>query len=393
MPKKQLQLKWLFLGSLITNTGISFIWPLTTIYMHNYLKESLTVAAMVLFVNSIAMMVGNWVGGRLFDRWRPYLTIMAGITIDVVTSFALIFWHGWPAYPLFLVAMGFGNGIVSTAVNSYATLATSRKPSFVFNVLYFMSNLGLVIGTLIVGFVLPMGIEYIFMLAFALFTLFWVVALRHYNVARPHRTKAVVAAGAPTASPRHVNVMLILVTLFVTWVAYEQWQSNISAFMLTLGMTVKDYSFLWTLNAILIVTFQPLLTAFDDWLMAHIRLRLGVGFTLFASSFALLIWAQHYAVFLTAMAILTLGEILALPAVSTYVDLYSPGNQKGKYQGYVMMFASLGRAFGPLIGALIIDFSSYHVLFVSLIVMQLVAVSAFVFKASRTKIPGAKSAS
>ena len=44
VQQKILAMKWLFLGSLITNTGISLIWPLTTIYMHEYLGEPLTVS-------------------------------------------------------------------------------------------------------------------------------------------------------------------------------------------------------------------------------------------------------------------------------------------------------------------------------------------------------------
>ena len=171
MHRKELKLPWLFLGSLITNTGISFIWPLTTIYMHEYLHESLTVSGLVLLINSLATMGGNYVGGRLFDRWKPYPTILGGITINIVATLSLIFFHGWPAYPLLLILLGLGNGVVATGVNAYATLVTSRKPSYVFNVLYFMSNLGLVIGTLIVGFVLPFGITYIFILACALFVL------------------------------------------------------------------------------------------------------------------------------------------------------------------------------------------------------------------------------
>ncbi|MFD1430844.1 MDR family MFS transporter [Lacticaseibacillus mingshuiensis] len=387
--RQTLHLNWLFLGSLITNTGISFIWPLTTIYMHEYLHESLTVSAAVLFCNSLAMMIGNYVGGRLFDRWKPYPTILMGIGLAALTSGCLIVWHGWPAYPLFLVAMGFGNGIVITSVNSYATLATSRRPSFVFNVLYFTSNLGLVIGTLIVGFVLPHGISYIFALACLLFSLFFVVALLHFNVEKPARVKAAAAAGAPEVAPYRLNVALLLTVLFITWIAYEQWQSNISAFMLTpqIGLTVRDYSFLWTVNASLIVLGQPILTAFDDWLLRHIRLRLTAGFTLFASSFLVLIVATHYWQFILAISILTIGEILALPAVSTYVDLYSPRNQKGRYQGFVQMFASAGRAVGPLIGALLIEALSYHVLFFMLFVALLTAVLIFTLRAAAVHLP------
>ena len=74
---KTLAMKWLFLGSLITNTGISLIWPLTTIYMHEYLGESLTVAGIVLFLNSMFMVIGNSLGGWLFDHWQPYGTVLA----------------------------------------------------------------------------------------------------------------------------------------------------------------------------------------------------------------------------------------------------------------------------------------------------------------------------
>lgn len=385
MVKKTLTLKWLFLGSLITNTGISFIWPLTTIYMHEYLGEPLTVSGIVLFFNSLAMMIGNVVGGRLFDRWSPYRTILSGIALDAAAALALVFFHGWPAYPLFLVMMGFGSGLVNTSINSYATLSTSRRASYVFNVLYFMQNLGLVIGTLIVGYVLPLGIGYIFALACGLFSLFFVVALRHFNVAP--RAAAVRAEAAPVQphNPHLVNIMLLLATLFLTWVAYEQWQSNISTFMLHLGMNVRDYSFLWTFNAVLIVLGQPLLTLFDDWLTKHLRLRLGVGFALFGTAFLLLIPAHTYWMFLLAMGVLTLGEILALPSVATYVDMYTSLAEKGRFQGYVQMFASAGRAVGPLVGALVIEAVGYHPLFLALAVILYGSIAIFSWRAAIVK--------
>ena len=76
---------------------------------------------------------------------------------------------------------------------------------------------------------------------------------------------------------------------------------------------------------LLIVLFQPVLTAFDHWLLQHIRLRLIGGFVLFAGSFLILLnGSGQYLTFIVAMVVLTLGEILALPAVSTYVTLFTP---------------------------------------------------------------------
>lgn len=71
--------------------------------------------------------------------------------------------------------------MVNTGVNSTATLIKSKQTSYIFNVLYFTSNLGLVFGSLIVGLILPLGITYIFLLAFILFAGFSVVIVLEFK--------------------------------------------------------------------------------------------------------------------------------------------------------------------------------------------------------------------
>lgn len=377
-----LRLIWLFAGSLIVNTGISFIWPLTTIYIHNYLHESLTVAGVVLFINSAFTMVGNGVGGWLFDRWHPYHTILVGVTTATISTFLLVLFHGWPAYPILLVTLGLGNGIVVTGLNSIATLIRSKNASYIFNVLYFTQNLGLVFGSLMVGFILPMGITYIFILAFVMFLFFNIVVAIEYRGLNNAHTNQKENSLTPKDND-HIplgakrSIISLLVCVLAAWIAYEQWNSNISSYMLSLHMSVRSYSFLWTLNAILIVTLQPILTYFDDWLTRHLNGRLYLGFCLFAGAFLLLIGATHYARFFIAMGLLTCGEILAFPAVSTFVNDRASDADKGKYQGIVQSVASAGRALGPLIGALIIDNASYLVLFIFCTVLVLAVVSVF----------------
>nr|WP_252897994.1 MFS transporter [Amylolactobacillus amylophilus] len=227
--------------------------------------------------------------------------------------------------------------MVNTGVNSTATLIKSKQTSYIFNVLYFTSNLGLVFGSLIVGLILPLGITYIFLLAFILFAGFSVVIVLEFKGLNDAKEavksgRETELTGAGTTFDR-TGIILVLVCLFVSWIAYEQWQSNISTYMISLGMSVRSYSLLWTLNGILIVFFQPLLTHFDDFLTQHLRGRLYTGFILFAVAFLFLITATHYAAFMIAMAVLTIGEILAFPAVSTFVNDRASLLEKGKYQG------------------------------------------------------------
>ena len=126
-------------------------------------------------------MVGNAVGGLLFDKWHPYQTLLTGVSISTLSTFLLVLFHGWPAYPVLLITLGLGNGIVVTGLNSIATLIKSRNASYVFNVLYFTQNLGLVFGSLIVGFILPFGITYIFLLAFIMFAFLSIVIFFEYR--------------------------------------------------------------------------------------------------------------------------------------------------------------------------------------------------------------------
>ncbi|MCT3441325.1 MFS transporter, partial [Limosilactobacillus fermentum] len=44
----EIKFRWLLLGSFLVNVGNSFIWPLTTVYIHDQLHQSLTVSGIVL---------------------------------------------------------------------------------------------------------------------------------------------------------------------------------------------------------------------------------------------------------------------------------------------------------------------------------------------------------
>ncbi len=65
--------------------------PLTTIYMNKTLGKSLTMAGAVMLLMSLMMMVGNYVGGVLFDRWSPYLTGVLGAGLSLIAMILLIF--------------------------------------------------------------------------------------------------------------------------------------------------------------------------------------------------------------------------------------------------------------------------------------------------------------
>lgn len=144
------KLKWLLVCMFISSIGNSFVWPLTTIYMHEQLHVTLTMSGIILLFYSGANVVGSYISGILFDHHNPRWLLFGGTALATVVSALMIFFNGWPIYAFLLTAIGFFNGWIITMINSYGT-KISKDGRYVFNMLYFANNLGMVLGTTIVG--------------------------------------------------------------------------------------------------------------------------------------------------------------------------------------------------------------------------------------------------
>ncbi len=375
MAKKELKLSWLLCGSFIVSVGSSLLWPLTTIYMHNYLGQSLTTAGIVLFINSLALIAGSYLGGRMYDKDRKNARrwLLGAIFLSTSAVFLLIFFNDWPTFAVLLFLDNFGGGIAITIGNSLATGIKEKSSRQVFNMLYFMQNVGVVIGTLLVGVLVEISIEWIFISNFILFAFYWFVVYRHYYVPKAALVKEQVAKKSQDKTPlRYVWVIgAILLLFFAIETGYSQWQSNLSIYMESLGISVKSYGFLWTINGFVIVCGQPILNKLlDDILKIKLIYKLYLGSALFVLGFFTLLFATDYPHFILTMVIVTLGEILTFPTIPAVVDNLSTLSEKGKYQGAVSVFAALGRAIGPLAGGLIVDNSSYNMLFTVMIALM-----------------------
>ncbi|MFC6182287.1 MDR family MFS transporter [Lactiplantibacillus daowaiensis] len=380
--QKEVRLRWLFLANLLNNAGAAFMWPLTTVYMHNYLHQSLTFSGTVLFWMSLAMILGNYVGGRLFDHWRPYWTAILGVTISTVTLATLIFWHSlWP-YAIGLIIVGFGDGISMTVVNAYAATVTTKSNRYVFNMLYLALNVGVVIGTLLVGYLLDLGISVVFMVTTACYIGLFIIVLATFNVHLANKDTAdEVEPVKQDTTPSHKRqlIWLICLMIFTIYMSYALWESLLSVHMTNLGIPFRRYSEVWTINGLLIILSQPIVTLFNE--KFKIGTQIGFGITLFALSFLGLVFARQYVDFIVIMVVLTLGEVIGLPIVPAWVDDMAAASQRGKYQGRFNMALSLGRAVGPLFGGMMVAQFSYSILFMTVTALMLLALIGVLIKA------------
>ena len=242
--------------------------------------------------------------------------------------------------------------------------------------MYLAANLGVVFGTMLVGIVYSMGMALLFSMTTILFVIFLIIALFEYNVDSSNVTGVDPRQGQDVHLPRanfHI-VWTFFISLFIIWLLYEQWVSNLSVYMTNLGMPLRNYSFLWTINAGLLVLIQSILSLLGDRIK-NLYNQFFFGMLFVGLSFLSLVIAHDYPHFIFAMILLTIGEATWSPAMGTLVSQLSPVSAKGRYQGLVQAFCALGRSLGPLFGGVIIDNWSYKVLFVLAFVVLLIVLA------------------
>lgn len=357
---------FLIIGMFINTMGNSFLWPLHTIYMHEHLGQTLTMAGIVLMINAGTGVIGNLLGGYLFDRIGGYKSIMFGIILSMISLMLLTFWHGWPEYIWFVAILGFSGGIIFPSMYALVGSVWPEGGRKAFNAIYLSQNLGVALGPAVAGLVADHNINNIFLANLLTYVLFLVVAGVYYRkMGLAPNINASVLKSSKKIKQKAPFYALLIVTIgyMFTWVAYVQWTSTISTHVLDLGITLKQYSLLWTINGGLILAAQPLIKPIINRLEHKIKTQMILGIAIFMASFVVVSYAEDYTMFIVAMVILTLGEVFIWPAVPTLAGQLAPKGREGFYQGIVNSMATIGRMIGPLAGGILVDVYGIQAMF------------------------------
>lgn len=326
--------------------------------MHDYLGKSLSVAGLVLMANAGAGVIGNLLGGYLFDRIGGFKSIMGGIVVSIIGLVGLVFWHDWPYYVWFLTLLGFSGGIIFPSMYAMVGTLWPEGGRRAFNSIYLAQNVGVAFGPALAGIVASVSIDYIFPANLVFYVVFFFIAFfgyRNLEIA-PDRHTSVIQAGKKISQKAPFYALLIIAGGYlIMWLVYSQWMTTISTHSLSLGITLQQYSLLWTINGLLIVLGQPLIKPIISRLEHRIKMQMIIGIIIFCVSYIVIAFAGSFTMFIVAMVIVTFGEMFVWPAVPTIASQLAPKGRDGFYQGMVNSFATMGRMFGPFFGGVLAD--------------------------------------
>ncbi|MCT8137256.1 MFS transporter [Anaerobacillus sp. CMMVII] len=382
MPKA---LWLLVIGMVINVTGASFLWPLNTIFIHQELGKSLSVAGLVLMLNAGAGVIGNLIGGKLFDRVGGYKTILLGITITMVSAFTLALNHSWYYYVVLMIGLGFGSGVTFPSMYAMAGSVWPEGGRKAFNSIYVAQNLGVAVGAALGGLVASIRFDYVFFANGFMYVIFFLVAFFGYKNMKVDTSETgqtnIFDQSVAIENKARFKALIILCVGFITcWIAYVQWQTTISVHTQSLGISLTQYSVIWTVNGALIVLGQPLISALIKKWFHTLKGQIYFGLAIFMVSFFVVAQAEVFVVFVVAMIILTIGEMFVWPAVPTIAHQLAPKGKAGFYQGIVNSVATGGRMIGPFLVGVVVDLFGMQTLFYGLMIFFLIGfVSTYLY--------------
>ncbi|AFT82389.1 MFS transporter [Leuconostoc carnosum] len=394
---KSLNEKWLLVGTLLSNTGNSMLWPVTTLYMTSVLQQSFTTAGLVLMIGALISVFGAFVGGKLFDRWRPYESMIIAAIIILVSVVSLIFWNGWPVFAGLIWLANFGMGLEQTLVNSFATTIPGEKTRIVFNNMYIVLNIGVVLGTLAVGYLFDYGFSLLMMISTVLYSGLLLIIVTKFNVPTHHFTSSTDFSAEQTLAPKQHEVKFQLTSvliaigglLFITYLSYMLWETVMAPHMKDLGMPTRNYADLWMINGITIIFLQKFVSNWANKHPYHVSVILGS--VIFASSFFFLIFVQSFWQIVLVFELLTIGEMLQSPQVPAWVAQITPKSVAGQAQGFVSMMIQSGRVVGPMYSGIMMDHGLMNILFISVFVVMIgitISLSVIVYRSKNIDTAG-----
>ena len=357
---------WLLSFVMLINRSGAMVLGFMTVYIVD--KEGLGwdvwKAGIVMACFGIGSLLGAFFGGRITDKFGFYSlqvgALLAGGIMFIVVGYIREF-----------IPLCIGTFVLSlcnesfrpansTAIAYYST-AANRTRSYSLNRLAI--NLGFAVGSAIAGILADIDYHLLFIvdgltnIAAAVLMLFLLPRVQQKIKEDKH---AVVANGSPYTDLRYLFFIFLMV-LFA--ICFLQLFSMMSLFFNQRWMLSKSsIGMLMSVNGLLIAFIEMILVYYLEkrrsvlYFIKIGALLTGLGYVMVNLVPASFGWA------VTAVILITIGEIFVLPFANNYWVSRSTENNRGSYAALYTMAWSAAHVLAPTFGSQVIQYAGFSVL-------------------------------
>jgi len=373
---------WVLSIVMFINRSSSMAVPFMSLYMTQYLHRPPSDAGLIITLFGLGSIAGASVGGKLTDvigfrSVQIYSSVIGGvffILYSTITHFNILC--------LFTLLISFFSEAFKPA--NYAAITTYAAPgtetrSFSLNRL--ANNMGFAIGISIGGIVASFSYPMLFILdgsvsilaGIALMFFLPVLHVLPKTVAEKIRHAAVIK---PWKDMLFMKFLLLNIMLTI-------------CFFLMFRVTPLFYKEIWHIdefwiglilgsNGLIIALFEMVMVSKIEHRRSPIQF-IVMGVLLIAGAYCILLLPgiTPIAAAILAIIVFTIGEMLALPFINTFVMSRTNDHNRGQYAAGYTMSWSVAQVIGPSAGFYLAEMYGYNWLWTGLILLLLVCAWGF----------------
>lgn len=347
--------------SFIDRVGGTLLFPFFSLYITQRFEVGMTQAGMVLGLFSIFGLLGNVIGGALTDRFGRRKLILFGLVFSALSTLTLGLVNEFSLLIPLAMVIGVLSDIAGPAHQAMiADILPEKQRQEGFGTLRVVANLAWIIGPTIGGFIANRNFFALFVIDAAISCL--VAVLFYFLISEtkpePHpgqeKESMLATFKGYTVVLRDGAYMGFLAAGILMGLVYGQMYNSLSVYLRDVhGIQPQGYGFLMTSSAITVILFQ-------FWVTRKIKSRppfllMALGVLFYMVGFSMFGLVSAYWLFVAAVVIITIGEMINMPTMSALAANFAPVEMRGRYMGVFSLMWALPSAIGPGAAGLVLD--------------------------------------
>lgn len=352
----------------IDRLGGALIFPFFALYLTSKFGVGMTDVGILFAAFALSGFAGSAIGGALTDRFGRKFIIIFGL---IASSFSMVAMGLVNSYQYFFV-LAFFVGILGDVAGPahqamVADILPKEKRADGYGILRIAFNLSVVIGPAIGGLLAARSYLLLFLsdAAISLLTVFLIALFLPETKPEAHPDAPEESVGSTFVGYGKVfrdgAFMLYLGAVMLGVFTYMNMNTSLGVYLRNEhGVIEAGYGYLLSLNAAMVVLMQFPITRRIEKYPPMLMMAFGTFF--YVIGFSMYGYVSTYAWFVTAMVIITIGEMVVSPVSQALVAGFAPEDMRGRYMAVSGFSWGIPFAIGPYLAGLIIDGPKPHLL-------------------------------
>lgn len=379
---------WMLSIVMLINRSGAMVMPFMGIYLHKELGYELSDAGIALSFYGIGTLIGSWLGGLLCDKIGNFKTQILSLLVCTPLYFIIPHFQSLSTicFLLFILSIAYET---FRPANSVAITRYAKKENITraFSLNRMAMNLGFSIGPAVGGFLSAYSFHLLFYIngvACIVAAVVFVLFFRNRKARNEIKNELDVAEYVIARSP-YTDMKFLFFTLFCAFFAISFFQllNTLPLFLENgIGLSQKDIGLVMGFSGLVIVLLEMPMVAVAERKLTIVQIMVW-GTVITGLSFFTYTLSHSLFVVYIAITLMSIGEILVLPFISTVTALRSGPENKGEYMGVNGISMGIGLIVSPYLGTLIASQYGFTALWTGTFVLLLVTAIGYKYSISR----------